>query len=127
MSNVVADRVEPKAEKILLDYLKRASQVRIMKLRIYKLYESVDFITDRFRKLMTSMNLRVECLKGQFEREFHTMRDFYMTKSKKNKKFKPFVDLFNQDIDREVMDLLLREYAQNVAVRYCTLKLFIWK
>lgn len=62
-----------------------------------------------------------------FNREFEAMKMYYLQKVKKNKKLKPTLELFEAAIDVEIRDLLLREYANNVASRYARLRYLIYQ
>jgi aspartyl/asparaginyl-tRNA synthetase len=45
------------------------------------------------------------------------MKEFYAVKAKKNKRVRQIADLFEKEIDQEIMTMIIREYLINVLWR----------
>ena len=77
----------------------------------------------KFKTLLADMKQRKDVLKLLFDREFMSMKLYFTTMARKNKKSVPQAKLFEPPVDIEIRDYLIEEFFNNVCRRFCKLNL----
>ncbi len=77
----------------------------------------------KFKTLLADMKQRKDVLKLLFDREFMSMKLYFTTIARKNKKSVPQAKLFEPPVDIEIRDYLIEEFFNNVCRRFCKLNL----